>query len=474
MLAGALLSAQEGDLAERLFRSGERAYAAKSVQEALDSWNQVLQSAPKSDFAGQALLRLARHAWEGERKAETALPLLDRLKAEHLQSSAGAAALVLRGEVLAAQARKPEALKESQAEWNRVVDLFPQSPAALQARLRLGQAARDLGKPAAALVHFQEVFRARPEEPLALAALLEAADLLDLQGDLSGCLRALQRVKQLAPQSPEAAEAAWRLALRVRHRMLKPGLKNEGAWPGGKQKWLRTPTLLATTAQGGLLIYQSDLDRAFALQGQDAVPVGPAPAASAKALLPGPDGSVNLAARNGLMRENGALQPLLNPAAINGGFMDRWHQAWLADPKGTGILVVPAEGASRALPGPTPSALSPHLGGGAVVASDPSRTLTGVDPEGKVLFSQPYGKDLPAAYRNVLALAGDGAGHTAALVEGGDFGEGVVLYGPQGAVLRYVSLKALGINGRITSLALDRTGGVILCDRRNDVLLRLY
>ena len=30
-----------------------------------------------------------------------------------------------------------------------------------------------------------------------------------------------------------------------------------------------------------------------------------------------------------------------------------------------------------------------------------------------------------------------------------------------------------GISGRITSLAMDRSGGVILCDRRNDVLFRL-
>ena len=44
---------------------------------------------------------------------------------------------------------------------------------------------------------------------------------------------------------------------------------------------------------------------------------------------------------------------------------------------------------------------------------------------------------------------------------------------PDGAVLRQATFKALGITGRITSLVLDRSGGVILCDRRNDLLLRL-
>jgi hypothetical protein len=61
----------------------------------------------------------------------------------------------------------------------------------------------------------------------------------------------------------------------------------------------------------------------------------------------------------------------------------------------------------------------------------------------------------------------------AALVDGGDFGEGVVVYGPDGSVLRQATLKALGISGRITSLAMDRGGGIILCDRRNDLLFRL-
>ena len=64
-------------------------------------------------------------------------------------------------------------------------------------------------------------------------------------------------------------------------------------------------------------------------------------------------------------------------------------------------------------------------------------------------------------------------GQIAALVDGGDFGEGVVIFGPDGAVLRQATFKALGISGRITSLAMDRSGGLILCDRRNDLLIRL-
>jgi hypothetical protein len=48
-----------------------------------------------------------------------------------------------------------------------------------------------------------------------------------------------------------------------------------------------------------------------------------------------------------------------------------------------------------------------------------------------------------------------------------------MVLGPDGAVLRQATFKSLGINGRITSLALDRSGGLVLCDRRNDLLIRL-
>jgi hypothetical protein len=108
-----------------------------------------------------------------------------------------------------------------------------------------------------------------------------------------------------------------------------------------------------------------------------------------------------------------------------------------------------------------------------VIAADADRKLLFLDADGQPRTEVPYGRDLPAPFRYVIALASDGAGHVAALVEGGDYGEGVVILGPQGTVLRQATFKNLGIAGRITSLAFDRSGGLILCDRRNDLLFRL-
>ena len=463
---------QDGDLAERLFRSGERAYAARSYKEALDTWTQLLQSAPKSDQAAQALLAMARHQATVEGKPEAALPHLDRLKAEHMKSTVAAEALVLRGEILAQLARRPGDLKDAVAEFNRVLDLFPDQAAAPDAYAGLGRAARDQGQWGLALSRYTEAYRLAPEGPRAARCLLEVAELLDLQGDLPGCLRMLQRVRLQAPQSPEAAEAAWRMQVRVRHRIQKPAFRLEGVWPAGKAKWLKTPTLLALTGEGDLLVYQSDLDRASLIRNGEATFVGPV-TPSAKAMAADPKGTVLLvSAKVGVARETG-ITPQPSLGSPTGAFLDRWGTLWVSDAKVAGLTLLAPDGTARTLPTPPASALAPHPGGGAVLAADGNRALLVVGPEGQTLLNIPYGKDLPAAYRSVVALATDGAGQVAALVEGGEFGEGVVVYGPDGAVLRSASFKALGVGGRITSLALDRRGGILLCDRRNDTLFRL-
>jgi hypothetical protein len=296
---------------------------------------------------------------------------------------------------------------------------------------------------------------------------------MDLLDDLPGCLRMLQRLRTLAPQSPEAQEAAWRTAVRVKHRIQKPPLGNEGSWPTGRAKWLKTPTLLATAPDGDLLIFQYDLDHAFRLHNGDLAPAGPG-AAGAKALVATPAGEVWLLSKAGLIREQvAAPAPLNGLGAITGAVLDRWGALWVADSKTPALTVFGPDGASRTVASPTANALAPLPTGGMVIAADADRKLLFLDAEGQPRAVVPYGKDLPAPFRYVIALASDGAGQVAVLVEGGDFGEGVVILGPQGMVLRQATFKSLGISGRITSLALDRSGGLILCDRRNDLLFRL-
>ncbi|WP_243302344.1 tetratricopeptide repeat protein [Geothrix oryzisoli] len=465
--------AQEGDLAERLYQSGERAYATKAYQEALDTWSQLLQAAPKSEFAPRALLALARHQVEVEHKPEAAMPYLDRLKGDYLRAPEAADGLLLRGTLLARQARRAADLKDAMAEFNRVIDLFPEAPAVPEARFRLGRAWRDQGQWGRALHQFVEAFVVRPDAAIAPRAMLEAAETLDLLGDLPGCLRLLQQLRTAAPRSPEAQEAAWRLAVRVKHRLQKPPLANEGVWPAGRVKWLKTPTLLATAADGDLLIYQNGLDRAFRFHQGELTPAG-AGAPGAKAMVAAPAGEVWLLAKTGLLREQvAAPMPLGGLSAISGAALDRWGALWVADAKTPALTVFSPDGTSRPVASPTANALAPLPTGGLVIAADADRKLLFLDADGQPRTVVPYGKDLPATFRYVVALASDGAGQVAALVEGGDFGEGVVIFGPQGAVLRQATFKSLGISGRITSLAMDHAGGLILCDRRNDLLYRL-
>ena len=470
LLPGAAARAQEPDVAERLFRSGERAYAANAQAEALETWTQLLAQDPRSPYAAKALYQMAKHHADS-RNPQAAIPFLDRLKAEHIASPWAGEGMLLRGILLAQAAKRPQDLREAMAEFHRVMDLFPDHPSAAAVHYNLGLAQRDQGQWGRALQSFLDAVRLDPDSSFAQQASLQAAEMLDLAGDLPGCLRMLQRIRSLAPDSAEAQEAAWRLAVRVKQRLKKPPLRSTGPWPAGKVKWLKTPTLLATGPGGELFIYQDDLDRAYQLKGQEPVPVGPI-LKNAKAMFVGSQGSPWLvAARQPVQREDGGLGQV-GPVAPGGGFLDRWGTLWLSDAKNPSLLLIAPDGSSRTLPSPTAVALAPLPGGGAVLASDSNRSLHFLNAQGQPQLTVPYGKDLPGPFRSVLSLCSDPIGHVAAIVDGGDF-EGVVLWGPDGQVLRSATFRSLGISGKFRAIALDRQGGVLLADRSNDLIVRL-
>ena len=461
--------AQDADLPERLFRSGERAYAIRSYPEALETWNQLIQQAPKSPFSAHALINLARYQVEVEKKPEAALPLLERIKAEHLKSPWAAEAMLLRGQILAARCRGPQDLKEPQAEFNRVVDLFPDHPCVQQARFELGRSFRLLGQWGRALQSYIEAVRLDPGSGVARQAQLEAAETLDLMGDTTGCLRMLQALRNRFPQAAESREAEWRIKLRVKQRIQKPALRSMGPWPEGRQKWLKTPTLLATGPAGECYLYQEDLDQASLLKDGQLTPAGPV-VKGARAMVATASGQVWLVTRQGVARD-GAVQGAQVFQAPSGAAQDGWGNLWVADAKAPGIEVLPPDGPSRSIPLPGAVALAALPTGGVAAASDASRTLVFLDAQGQTRITVPYGKDLPAPFKYVVALASDPVGHVAALVDG-EF-EGVAVWGPDGALLRAASLKTLGLSGKFRAIAMDRQGGLILADRSNDLLIRL-
>ena len=464
------LVAQDADLPERLFRSGERAYATRAYPEALETWSQLVQQAPKSPFAAHALMNLARHQVEVEHKPEAALPLLERIKSEHLKTPWAAEAMLLRGQLLAARCHGPLELKEAQAEFNRVVDLFPDHPCVQQARFELGQSFRLLGQWGRALQDYIEAVRLDPASAVARQAQLQAAETLDLMGDTTGCLRMLQALRDRFPQSEESLQAAWRIKVRVKLRLQKPALRSLGPWPDGKQKWLKTPTLLATGPGGELYLYQDDQDQASLLKDGLLTPAGP-PVKGAKAMLATASGQVWLVTRQGVVRDGAATQGAASFQAPSGAAQDGWGNLWVADAKAQAIEVIPPEGPSRTVPVPGAVGLAALPTGGVVAASDANRTLLFLDAQAQTRITVAYGKDLPASFKYVVALASDPLGHVAALVDG-EF-EGVAVWGPDGALLRSASFKALGLSGKFRAIAMDRQGGLILADRSNDLLIRL-
>ena len=467
-----LLPAQDADIAERLFRSGERAYSAHSFGEAQETWNQLLQASPKSPFAAEALLRLAHHQLDVEKNPDAALLLLDRIKTDHLKTAFAAEAMVMRGSILASRSHKPQELKEAIAEFNRVLDLFPDHSAVQSAHYQLGLAFRQQGQWGRALKSFTEAMRLDPISPIAPLAQLQAAEVLDIMGDGQGCLRLLQGIRNDFPQSTAAAEAEWRIGVRVKFRIQKPPLKSEGSWPKDKQKWLKTPTLLGAGPTGELFIYQDDLDQAFVLKENKLQPVGN-PVKSAKAMLLGSAGLPwLLTTKQGIVKETGSPIALGAFTSPTGAFLDSWGTIWACDSKLGSLNLIAADGTLKTVPSPSAVAIVPLPSGGAALASDSNRALLFLDAAGQPKVTVAYGKELAAPFKYVLALTSDPLGHVAAIVEGGDF-DGVVLWGPDGAVLRSATFKTLGISGKFRAIAIDRQGGLILADRSNDLLIRL-
>ena len=465
------LPAQDADISEKLYRSGERAYHARSYPEAFETWNQLLQAAPKSSFAAQALIRMARYHIDVEKKPDSAMPLLERLKTEHIKSPIAAEAMLLRGEILAQRAKKPADMKEAIAEFNRVVDLYTDNPAVAGAHYQLGLAFQGQSNWGRALQSFLEAYRLDPLSAFAPKALLQAAEVLDIKGDLQGCLRLLERIRERSPNSAEAKNAAWRIAVRVKWRMQKTPLKSEGLWPAGKApKWVNTPTLLVPGLDGDLYIYEDGLDRADILRNNEVVPVGGL-VKGAKAMMIAPAGLPWFLTKQGLVKENSAPVELTGNAPT-GGVLDRWGTVWVGDKKVAALTLIDADGQNKSLPSSTTNALVPLPNGGVAQASDANRDVKFLDANGQPYVWIPYGKGLSGVFRYVVALGSDTIGHVAAIVDGGEF-EGVVLWGPDGSVLRQATWRQLGISGKFVAIAIDRNGGLVLADRSNDLLLRL-
>jgi len=157
-----MLTAQDTDMAERLYRSGERAYAAHSYVEALETWNQLVQQQPQSPYAAQALLALARHQLDVEKKPDAAIPLLEKLKTDYLKTPYAGEAMLLLGRLRASRSHTPAEIKEAMADFHRLVDLFPDHPLVQAARLEIGLAQKLQGEWGRALQSFTEAMRLDP------------------------------------------------------------------------------------------------------------------------------------------------------------------------------------------------------------------------------------------------------------------------------------------------------------------------
>ncbi len=249
----------------------------------------------------------------------------------------------------------------------------------------------------------------------------------------------LQSLRNRFPDTDESREAEWRIKVRVkqRHPETRPAL------PGPLAR------RAAEVAQDADPSGHRPRGRALHLPGRP----GPGrPPEGRPARRRGPAGEGRQGHGGHPFRPDLAGHPgrpgqgrRAGPRAVPGSLRrrpGRLGQPLGGDAKAQAIEVIPPEGPARQVPLAGAAALAPLPTGGVVAASDASRNLVFLDAQGLVRNTVPYGRDLPAPFKYVVALASDPLGHVAALVDG-DF-EGVALWGPDGALLRSATYKSPG------------------------------
>jgi len=304
LIAVPALYAQDADLPERLFRSGERAYATHAYAEALDTWNQLIQQAPTSPFAAHALMNLARHQMEVAKQPDAALALLERIKTEHLKSPWAAEAMLLRGRILASRSHAAGAQggrgRIQTGWWN----LFPDHPCVQQARFELGQGFRLLGQWAGRCRATWKPCGWIPPPPWPGRPSCRRPKPWTSWATPPAVCACCRRCATGSPRPRKARKPCGGSRCGS-----SSGCRNPpcAPWASGPKaaEVAQDPTLLATGPAGELYLFQDDLDQASLLKDGQLTPAGP-PVKSARAMVAS-GAQVWLVTRQGVTREGVVL-----------------------------------------------------------------------------------------------------------------------------------------------------------------------
>jgi TolA-binding protein len=298
------------ELARRQYEFGLESMKAGKYGEALKDLETVVDNYPASSVADEALLAIARYQLEVQRDPVSAQTTAESVLKKFPASDSVPMSYVVAGQALVARGLTPASVDAALASFDRVQRLFPGSEAVAPALVAAGDTLRRLGRCAEAMDRFDAVTLGYPRSSWASAARLSGAACLAMGGRPLDAMHELQRVIVAAPGSSAARQArtlntiVYRLYIRPPAQSPYAFSGNSIAGPAGK---LKDVTALAFGPDGSLFLASKT---GVIGVNQNGTPVRSVSAVDPRAIFVDAQGRV-LAAQKALLVQEAAPAPAM-------------------------------------------------------------------------------------------------------------------------------------------------------------------
>lgn len=196
------------ETARNQFRSGLTFLTAGNASEGLKDLQGVVDLYPSSSVADDALLEIAKYHLDRTGDLAAARKAVDLLISKYpTATDTLPMAKVLSGRIGLAQAEAVDDIGPALADFDRVSQHHPRSPAVAAALTYAGEAQRVARRLPEAVQSFEQVTSRYPRSPWAARALLGLARAQVALGSPQQALQALARVRGEFPDTPEADQA---------------------------------------------------------------------------------------------------------------------------------------------------------------------------------------------------------------------------------------------------------------------------
>ncbi len=270
-LLPAAARAQDDDAARRLIREGQRQVVAGDLDEAVASYQLLLDRFAGTAEARQAGLAMAELRW-AQNDQPGAMSYLDDLISNSPDSPEAAAAWVMRTQFRRTSVNELEDLLTLRNELRRVPilygrDRFPSLVARGQSRVDSGEIALVIGEYDSAAADFLQAVEDEPISAFTPQAQHGLARAFMATGNWAAAVEILQSVT-LSPDTATAAAAERALGYAHRHRLLPSS--GQPAWRSTRsfsinEPSIKKPTRIAASDDGLVLLLDEGLKRVFLL-----------------------------------------------------------------------------------------------------------------------------------------------------------------------------------------------------------------